>query len=72
MIAVAAGRPVRAPKSQSLWWAGVAGQLMWPIAVEWLLQMAQRPVTSQDDEWQVPAAAVIGLDEPDRLHPACC
>jgi len=32
--------------------------------------MAQRPVTSQDAEWQVSAAAVIGPDTPDRLHPA--
>ncbi|WP_291014758.1 hypothetical protein [Hydrogenophaga sp.] len=31
------------------------------IAVEWPLLKAQRSAASQDDEWQVPAAAVIGL-----------
>ena len=32
-----------------------------PIAVEWPLMQMQRSVASQDDEWHVPAAAVIGL-----------
>jgi hypothetical protein len=36
-------------------------QLVRPIAVEWLLLKVQRSVASRDDEWQVPAAAVIGL-----------
>jgi hypothetical protein len=32
-----------------------------PIAVEWPLPKVQGSVASQDDEWQVPAAAVIEL-----------
>jgi hypothetical protein len=32
-----------------------------PIAAEWPLLKVQRSVASHDDEWQVPAAAVIGL-----------
>jgi hypothetical protein len=32
-----------------------------PIAAEWPLPKVQRSVASQDDEWQVSAAAVIGL-----------
>jgi len=32
-----------------------------PIADEWPLLNVQRSTASQDDEWQVPAAAVIGL-----------
>jgi hypothetical protein len=34
-----------------------------PIAAEWPLLKVQRSVASQDDEWQVPAAAVIGLQK---------
>lgn len=34
---------------------------MRPIAVEWQLLKVPRLVASHDDEWQVPAAAVIGL-----------
>lgn len=48
-------------KSQSSWRVGVARHLLWPIAAEWPLLKVQRSVASQDDEWQVPAAAVIGL-----------
>jgi hypothetical protein len=32
----------------------------WPSAVEWLHFNVQRSADSQDCEWQVPAAAVIG------------
>ena len=32
-----------------------------PIAIEWPLLEVQRSDTSQDDEWQIPVAAVIGL-----------
>jgi hypothetical protein len=32
-----------------------------PIAAEWPLLKVQRSVASQDNEWRVPAAAVIGL-----------
>ena len=31
------------------------------IAVEWPLLKVQQSVASQNDEWQVPAAAVLGL-----------
>ncbi len=34
---------------------------MRPIAAEWPLLKVQRSGASQDDEWQVLAAAVIGL-----------
>jgi hypothetical protein len=47
-------------KSRSPWRGGVVRPLVWPIAVEWPLLEVQRSVASQDDEWQVPAAAVIG------------
>jgi hypothetical protein len=33
---------------------------IWPSAVEWLHFNVQRSADSQDCEWQVPAAAVIG------------
>lgn len=36
---------------------------MWPIAAEWLLLRVQRSAALQDDEWQFPAAAVIGLQK---------
>ena len=45
------------------WREGVARQLVRPIAVEWPLLQMQRSVASQDDEWQVPAAADIGLQD---------
>lgn len=52
---------LRIAKSLSPWREGVARQLVRPIAVEWPLMHMQRSVASQDDEWQFPAAAVIGL-----------
>jgi hypothetical protein len=36
---------------------------VWPIAAEWLLLRVQRSAALQDDEWQFPAAAVIGLQK---------
>lgn len=39
----------------------VALRLLWPMAVEGPLLKSQRMAVSQNDEWQVPAAAVIGL-----------
>jgi Putative transposase len=51
-------------KSRSPWRGGVVRRLVWPVAVEWPLPKVQRSVALQDDEWQVPAAAVI---EPQNL-----
>ena len=48
-------------KSRSPWWEGVARHLVRPIAAEWPQPKVQRSVASQDDEWQVSTAAVIGL-----------
>lgn len=50
----------RVAKSRSPWRGGVVRPLVWPIAVERPLLKVQRSVASQNDEWQVPAAAVIG------------
>lgn len=47
-------------KSRSPWQGGFVLSLVWPIAVEWPLSKVQRSVASLDDEWQVPAGAVIG------------
>lgn len=48
-------------KSRPPWWEGVARRLLRPIAAEWQQQKVQGSVASQDDEWQVTAAAVVGL-----------
>lgn len=48
-------------KSRSPWREGVDRYLVRPIAVEWPLLKVQRSVASQDNEWQVSAADVIGL-----------
>jgi hypothetical protein len=50
----------RVAKSRSPWRVGDARHVVRPIAVEWLLLKVQRSAASQDDEWQVPAAAVFG------------
>lgn len=42
------------------WREGVTRHLVRPFAAEWPLLKVQRSVASQDDEWQVSAAAVIG------------
>jgi hypothetical protein len=52
---------LRVAKSRSSWRVGVARHLLRPIAAERLLLKVQRSVASQDYEWQVSAAAVIGL-----------
>ena len=44
--------------------------LVHTIAVEWPLLKVQRSVDTKDDEWQVLAAAVIGIQKPDRLQSA--
>jgi hypothetical protein len=54
------GWQVWVAKSRSPWRGGVVRPLAWPIVVEWPLLRVQRSVASQDDEWQVPTAAVIG------------
>lgn len=48
-------------KSRSPWRVGVARHVVRPIAVKRPLQKVQRSIAAQDDEWQVPAAAVIRL-----------
>jgi hypothetical protein len=48
-------------KSWSPWLEGIARHLVWPITAEWLLVTVQRSAASQDDEWQIPVAAVTGL-----------
>jgi len=66
-----AGRLLRVAKSRSRWRGGVVRPLVRPIPFEWPLLKVQRSVVSQDNEWQVPAAAVIGPQEPDRLQSVC-
>ena len=48
-------------RSRSPWREEVARHLVRSRAAEWPLLKVQRSVVSQDDEWQVLAAAVIGL-----------
>lgn len=47
-------------KGRSTWLGGVVQAFVQSIAVEWPLLKVQQSVVSQDDEWQVPVAAVIG------------
>ena len=52
---------LRVAKSRSRWRGVVARHLLRPIAAEWPLLKVQRSFASQDYEWQVPAAAAVGL-----------
>jgi hypothetical protein len=57
----------RVAKSRSPWQVEIDPHLVQPIAFEWPLHKAQPSVASQDNEWQVSAAAVR-VAKPDHLQ----